>query len=74
MFALIEGLTQVKDVKISSDDDFVDRLSRRYTPILFILFTILVSLHQYVGEPISCWVPAQFTASHQEYANKVHAS
>ncbi len=58
-------------LKSCADDDSVDRLSRRYTTFLLLLFAILVSTKQYVGDPVSCWVPAQFTDSHELYANRV---
>jgi hypothetical protein len=53
------------------DDDFYDRLSRRYSVVLLIIFTILVSTKQYVGEPIACFCPAHFTGTHVEYTNNV---
>jgi hypothetical protein len=53
------------------DDDFYDRMSRRYSVVLLIIFTILVSTKQYVGEPIACFCPAHFTGTHVEYTNNV---
>ena len=53
------------------DDDFYDRISRRYSVILLIIFTILVSSKQYVGEPIACFCPAHFTGTHVEYTNNI---
>ena len=54
---------------VRNDDDVVDRISYRYTVAMFILFSIVVSTSQYVGDPINCWVPAHFSGAWETYAN-----
>jgi len=53
------------------DDDFADRMSHRWSVALLMLFCILVGSAQYVGSPIACWAPAQFTGSMTTYANYI---
>ena len=40
-----------------NDDDFVDRLSSRYTVVILVGFAILVCMTSYVRNPITCWGP-----------------
>ncbi|CAF0908677.1 unnamed protein product [Adineta ricciae] len=54
-----------------NDDDFVDRLSRYYSVLIFTVFVIIVSSVQFVGKPISCFTPASFTDAHITYADFV---
>ena len=60
-----------KEIKFRTDDDFADRLTRRHSVCLMLLFSLIITTKQYVGEPIFCWCPAQFTSSHKEYANTI---
>jgi innexin len=59
--------SQLRSVR--DDDSYVDRLSHRYTVALLVLFAIVVTTKQYAGDQIDCWVPAQFKASYEKYAD-----
>lgn len=37
------------------DDSFVDKLIRKFTAIIMILFASIVSVNALVGSPIQCW-------------------
>ncbi|CAF1214199.1 unnamed protein product, partial [Didymodactylos carnosus] len=60
----VSHLRQFRD-----DDSYVDRLSHRYTTTLCVVFAILVTTKQYAGDPIDCWVPAQFKQSYESYTD-----
>ena len=68
---MFKTLLSIREMKFRMDDDYVDRLSRQYTVIILIFFGFLVSTKQFVGQPINCWCPAQFTKSHRDYADAV---
>ncbi len=55
--------------KLRYDDDAVDRLSHRYTVVILVVFAMVSMMQQYVGRPITCWVPKEFTGSHTKFAN-----
>ena len=61
----------VGDSGSRTGDTFSDRLNCQYTSFILVLFAILVTTKNYVGDPISCWCPAHFTDSHRDYANKI---
>lgn len=48
--------------------DFIDQLNYQFTSGLMIIFIAIISVRQYVGKPIQCWVPQEFTRSWEEYA------
>lgn len=71
MDRLFKSILSIREIKFRTDDDYVDRLSRQHTVILLITFSFIVSTKQFVGSPIACWCPAQFTSSHREYTNNM---
>jgi len=46
-------------------------LSRQFTVVITVCFAFLVSTKQFVGRPIHCWCPAEFTESHVDYTNSI---
>ena len=71
MDRLFKSASSVRERKIHVDDDPVDRLSRQYTVALTVFMAALVTLKQFVGRPINCWCPTEFTYSHCNYTNAV---
>ena len=58
LVALIGGSSSTRSAK---DDDFSDRLSSRYSVAILVTFAVLVSMNQYVRNPITCWAPQHFS-------------
>uniref|UniRef100_A0A915ASB5 Innexin n=2 Tax=Parascaris TaxID=6254 RepID=A0A915ASB5_PARUN len=48
-------------------NDIIDRLNYEYTAIMIALAAFTLAATQYVGKPIQCWVPAQFTGAWEKY-------
>ena len=68
---LFGAAAKVFSIKSRFDDDFGDRLNHKYTSVLLVIFAVVVSTKQYVGEPINCWCPAHFTGNWEDYTNKI---
>lgn len=64
-------LGEARSIVNKHDDDIVDRYNHRYTVIALAIFIFVIASKQYFGEPITCWTPAQFTGSHNSYANTI---
>lgn len=43
-------------------------MSHVYTVVLLIIFAVIVSTSQFVGNPIHCWHPAEFKGWYEKYA------
>uniref|UniRef100_A0A914MUA5 Innexin n=1 Tax=Meloidogyne incognita TaxID=6306 RepID=A0A914MUA5_MELIC len=49
-------------------NDIIDRLNYQYTAIMLSFAAITLAATQYVGKPIQCWVPPEFTGAWEKYA------
>lgn len=69
---VLNGLTRISielgSSKGRSDDDFMDRVNHSYTTTVLMLCTLIVLGRQFIGKPMSCWTPNEFTAAQVEYA------
>lgn len=51
------------------DDTITDRLNHVTTSAILVVMAVLVSTKQYVGDPIECWCPKEFTKNQVQYAD-----
>ncbi|CAH8526589.1 unnamed protein product [Heterobilharzia americana] len=51
--------------------DFVDQLNYQFTSGIIVMFIVLIGFRQYVGKPLHCWVPQEFTSSWEDYAENI---
>jgi hypothetical protein len=49
-------------------NDIVDRLNYQYTATIISLAAFTLAATQYVGKPIQCWVPPEYTGAWEKYA------
>ncbi|KAE9419237.1 hypothetical protein Angca_004838, partial [Angiostrongylus cantonensis] len=52
----------IRQVKSTHDDDSIDRLNYVTTIYMLLGFALTLFAKNYVGEPMQCWVPNQWTA------------
>ncbi|PAA66630.1 hypothetical protein BOX15_Mlig033305g1 [Macrostomum lignano] len=64
----LSKLGRIGSSKLRFDDDFADRLNYQFTGVILFLFIGLIGIRQYVGKPIQCWIPQEFTRGWEEYA------
>ncbi|CAG9529883.1 unnamed protein product [Cercopithifilaria johnstoni] len=57
----------LRNLKPKYDDDVVDRCNYLVTNIMLLICAITVAAKQYVGEPLQCWVPAEFQDGWEQY-------
>ncbi|ETN72100.1 innexin-3 family protein [Necator americanus] len=50
------------------DDSGIDRLNYYYSTMVIMVLSVTITAKQYVGSPLQCWVPAQFTKAWEQYA------
>uniref|UniRef100_A0A1I7WP05 Innexin n=1 Tax=Heterorhabditis bacteriophora TaxID=37862 RepID=A0A1I7WP05_HETBA len=59
----------LKQVKATHDDDWVDRLNYVYTIYILLGLSATLFAKNYVGEPMQCWVPKQWTVNIEKAVN-----
>jgi hypothetical protein len=63
----VTGLVTFKKLISSTTDDWIDKLNHVYTVTILIILATVISTNQFVGDPIFCWVPAEFTNAYEAY-------
>lgn len=69
--SILSALSSITLSKGARDDDAVDQMHHFGTVAVLAASAALIGMNQYVGDPIHCWVPAQFPDHHQEYAENL---
>ncbi|KAI6206374.1 hypothetical protein M3Y94_00902900 [Aphelenchoides besseyi] len=58
----------LNSLKSKQDDDLTDRANYVYTSLMFGFFALTIAAKQYVGEPLQCWIPAEFKGNWEKYS------
>jgi hypothetical protein len=61
------GFASLSKLKGNDDDDWVDRLNHVITVVILLFAALFVGSSQYIGDPISCWTPKEFTGAFDKY-------
>lgn len=69
--SLLGGAASFKHLTGSVNDDHADRLNHLWTVFLLGLFAVFVTTGSFVGDPIHCWVPAEFSGAWTDYTKSV---
>lgn len=56
------------DFEKLNSDDFVDKLSRKFSAIMMICFTTILGVANLVGKPLECWCHNEYSGSRCNYA------
>lgn len=65
MFPALEKV--VKNFKPKYDDDSTDRLNYALTTKFLSLLIVIIGMKQYIGEPLQCWMSAEFKGNWEKY-------
>lgn len=66
---LSSGLLGLRLGRESGCDTGVDQLTRVYSVGVLLLMVVMVTTKQYLGNPVECFCPGQFTASQERFTN-----
>ena len=66
----IESYAKLAQTRLAKydDDDVVEKLIRKFSAIMMVIFASIFGITQLVGNPIQCWCPNEYSGSRCEYA------
>ncbi len=69
ILSLFQSFLKLNSVSFQNryDDDVLDRLSRKYSAILLIIFSTIATTNQLVGKSVSCWCPKELKGKKCSY-------
>lgn len=68
---ILGAIPSISKLKSNTSDDWIDRVSHLYSVLILVVFAVVVSTGQFVGDPIQCWHPAEFTDAYEEYTHSI---
>lgn len=57
LLEILATYTKLSNYKfeLEDDDHFIDKIFRKFSAIMMVIFTVLLGIYQLVGSPIKCW-------------------